>query len=215
MERLGYDRYVAQGGDIGAAVSSTLGGRAGPGIIAVHVNQPFILPKPPYKNPTADEQRMLDRVAVLGADETAYAAIQMTRPQTLGYGLADSPIGQAAWIYEKLAAWSDCDGDPEELFGLDRMLDNISIYWFTHSATSAARFYWENRANGIQAIPINVPAGCSIFPKELYLAPRSWAERYIPKLMYWNELEKGGHFAAFEQPELFVAEVRACFSVVR
>lgn len=215
MQRLGYYRYVAQGGDIGAAVSSTLGNHAPPGLAAVHVNQPFVLPHPPYEHPTDVEQAALDAFAYMGRWGSGYALQQASRPQTLGYGLSDSPVGQAAWIYEKLCAWSDCEGIPESIFTLDEMLDNIMIYWLTNSSTSAARFYWDNWDNGLWGIHIRVPTGCSIFPKEIYQAPRTWADRYISNIIYWNEPSRGGHFAAFEQPQIFVEEIRNCFRIIR
>ena len=147
--------------------------------------------------------------------DSGYAIQQRSRPQTLGYALADSPVGQAAWIYEKLWSWSDCAGDPRNIFSLDEMLDNIMLYWLTNSATSSARLYWESNSRGFRAIQLEIPTGCSIFPKEIYRAPRSWADRCIPNIIHWNELERGGHFAAFEQPVLFVDEIRTCFRKIR
>lgn len=215
MARLGYDKYVAQGGDVGAAVSSRLGERASASLIAIHTNQPFVLPPPPYENLSNEEQRMMDDLALMGAQGAGYAMIQGTRPQTLGYGLADSPIGQAAWIYEKLIAWTDCDGNVENILTRDEILDNIMLYWLTNSATSAARFYWENHGEAVAGIQINVPVGVSLFPKEIYKAAKSWSELYMKNIIYWNETEKGGHFAAFEQPEIFTRELRNCFRLVR
>lgn len=215
MARLGYDRWVAQGGDVGSAVSSMLGQRAAPGLLAVHTNMPFVLPPPPYDDLLPDQQQMMGDLTKFGAGDGAYAALQGTRPQTLGYGLADSPVGQAAWIYEKLAAWSDSDGVAENVFTRDEMLDNIMLYWLTNSATSSARFYWDNHGSAITAIPIKVPVGCTIFPGELYRAARSWAEACMDNIIYWNVAERGGHFAAFEQPEIFTRELRACFGLIR
>jgi pimeloyl-ACP methyl ester carboxylesterase len=139
----------------------------------------------------------------------------MTRPQTVGYALADSPVGQAAWIYEKYWAWTDCNGDPRNALPLDAMLDNIMLYWLTNAAASSARLYWESFADGFGARDLSLPVGCSVFPKDIYAAPRSWAERCMSNLIYWNELESGGHFAAFEQPAQFTTELRNCFRLVR
>ena len=138
-----------------------------------------------------------------------------TCPQTLGYALADSPAGLAAWFYEKFAAWTYTDGRPERALTKDEMLDDISLYWLTNTATSAAQFYWENNANNFNAVDISLPAAITIFPGEIYRAPRTWAKRSYHNLIYWNEVDKGGHFAAWEQPELFANELRAAFRSLR
>ena len=140
---------------------------------------------------------------------------QRTRPQTVSYALSDSPVGQAAWIYEKFQRWADCNGDPERLFGRDALLDNITLYWLTNSAVSSARLYWESAGADLGSIRVDVPAGCSVFPREITLLSRRWAERTYRNLIYWNELDRGGHFPAFEQPQLFVQELRACFRAAR
>lgn len=132
----------------------------------------------------------------------------------MGYGLTDSPSGQAAWILEKFYQWTDCDGHPENVLTRDEMLDNIMLYWVTKSAASSARFYWESFAKPSRG-QVTVPAGISIFPKEIFRTSKRWAERRYTNLVYWNELDKGGHFAAFEQPTTFIDEVRACFRTVR
>jgi len=147
--------------------------------------------------------------------DSGYSKQQSTRPQTIAYALADSPAGQALWIYEKFWKWMDCDGDPLSLLSADELLDNIMLYWLSNSAGSSARLYWESYEGGFAAMPLALPAGCSIFAKEIYRAPRSWAEACMPQLNYWNELDKGGHFAAFEQPALFVDELRNCFRQMR
>jgi hypothetical protein len=146
--------------------------------------------------------------------EAGYSLQQTTRPQTVGYALADSPVGQCAWILEKFRSWSDCEGDPVGAFGADRLLDNITLYWLSNSATSSARLYWESfrtRRSG----KVDVPVGLSMFPKEILQVPRHWAQAAYPTLRYWNEPDRGGHFAAFEQPGLFVDEVRAAFRDLR
>ena len=137
------------------------------------------------------------------------------QPQTIGYALNDSPVGQAAWIYEKFQAWTDNEGDVEKVLSRDEILDDISLYWFTGTAASSARIYWENYPSSFSGGRIDLPVGASIFPRELYRAPKSWAELAYPQLIHWNELDHGGHFAAFEQPELFVAELRATFGQLR
>lgn len=215
MTRLGYERYVAQGGDWGAAVTTAMGQQRPRGLLAIHLNLPLVLPEPPYDNLSADEARMLDAMVQYQQGQAAYAMQQMSYPQTLGYGLADSPAGQAAWIFEKLAFWADCDSDPGNVFSQDEMLDNIMLYWLGNNGASSARLYWESFADGFGARQLDLPVGCSIFPKEIYQAARSWAERCMSQLIYWNEVEQGGHFAAFEQPELFVREIRNCFRLVR
>ncbi|NJN52530.1 MAG: epoxide hydrolase, partial [Gammaproteobacteria bacterium] len=150
--------------------------------------------------------------------DSGYSKQQATRPQTLGYGLADSPVGQAAWILEKFWAWTDCNGDPENAISRDALLDNVMLYWLTGSGASSARLYWESFGKafgGGSDNKVMLPTGCSIFPKEIVPTPRSWAETRYRNIVYWNELDRGGHFAAFEQPELFVAELRKCFALMR
>jgi len=143
------------------------------------------------------------------------------RPQTVGYGLTDSPVGQMTWILEKFWSWTDCNGHPENVLTRDELLDNVMLYWLPANAASSARLYWESfraREETFRAIamdPVNVPVGCSIFPKEIFRTSKRWAEKRYAKLVYFNELDKGGHFAAFEQPEAFVREVRACFRGLR
>ena len=145
-----------------------------------------------------------------------YAAIMNTRPQTLGYSLADSPVGLAAWIYDKFATWTHSGGEPERALTLDEMLDDITLYWLTNTGASSSESYWEVWGKSpFNAVDISIPVGVSIFPGEIYRAPRSWAERNYHNLTYWNEVDAGGHFAAFEQPEIFTNEVRAAFRSLR
>ena len=146
---------------------------------------------------------------------SGYALLMVTRPQTLGYSLADSPVGLAAWFYDKFCDWTDTGGDPERALTRDEMLDDITLYWLTNTGTSGARLYWENNANNFNAVDISLPAAITVFPGEIYQAPRSWAEQSYHKLIYYNQVEKGGHFAAWEQPELFAAEMRAAFRSLR
>jgi epoxide hydrolase len=157
----------------------------------------------------------LAQLVKYGSDGSAYASIQGTRPQTLGYGLADSPVGQAMWIYEKFQAWSDNKGDPAEATSVDHMLDDITLYWVTDTAASSARLYYESFAKDFARMPLDLPVGVSIFKGDSFTPPKVWGDQTYSKLFYWNEVAKGGHFAAFEQPELFVNELRKCFAQVR
>lgn len=209
MTRLGYREYAAQGGDWGAAVTTALGALRPPGLQSIHVNMPLVLPRDPGSDHTPQEAAMLAAMQEYAEWDSGYSHQQSTRPQTLGYGLADSPVGQAMWIYEKFWRWTDCGGDPAGVLGLDRLLDIITLYWLTNSGASSARLYWESYKNGFFAVPLELPVGCSVFAKEIYRAPRSWAQRCMSQLIHWNELDKGGHFAAFEQPARFVSELRA------
>ena len=215
MKRLGYTHYLAQGGDWGAVVTQEMGRQAPAGLMAIHINMPAVVPPALPAKLSPEEQSAMDSLNAFFGKGAGYAQIQASRPQTIGYALADSPVGQAAWIYEKLAAWSDSQGEPEKLFGYDRMLDDIMMYWLTNTATSSARFYWENSDLAFFVVGINIPVAVTVFPKEIYQAPRSWSEQAYPKLRYWNRVDRGGHFAAFEQPELFSREVRAAFAGIR
>jgi dihydrofolate reductase/pimeloyl-ACP methyl ester carboxylesterase len=212
MRRLGYSRYAAQGGDWGAWVTTRLAQLRVPGLIGIHLNMPLVIPDTiPTKGLSPEEQRAADSFRQLHTDGFGYFGEQATRPQTIGYALADSPAGQAAWIYEQFQAHTDNNGDPESALTRDQMLDDITLYWLTDSAASSARIYYENANLGPNGGIVDLPVGCSIFPREIYRAPRVWAEACYPNLIYWNELDRGGHFAAFEQPALFTGELRACF----
>jgi epoxide hydrolase len=215
MAALGYERYGAQGGDWGAAVTTAIGQQDPSHVAGIHLNMPTVGPARSTMNELTDAERSaLDALAYYQEWDSGYSKQQSTRPQTLGYGLADSPAGQCAWIIEKFWAWTDCDGHPENAVSRDALLDNVSLYWFTNSAASSARLYWES-FNSRSRDVVDVPTGCSIFPKEIFRASRRWAERRFTDLRYWNELDKGGHFAALEQPELYVDELRAFFRLVR
>jgi pimeloyl-ACP methyl ester carboxylesterase len=210
MKRLGYGRYVAQGGDWGAGVSSWMAKQQPPGLIAVHLNLPILFPPPPPPSGgyTAEERAALAQLEKYSTDASGYASIQGTRPQTLGYCLADSPAGQAMWIYEKFQAWSDNKGDPAEVISVDHMLDGITLYWLTDTAASSARLYYESFRKDFGRMSLELPAAVSIFKGDMFTPPKVWGERTYSKLFYWNEAPKGGHFAALEQPDLFVAELR-------
>jgi len=218
MQRLGYDRYGAQGGDWGAAVTTQLGriGSAGGNhCAAIHLNMPIGRPtKESLANPTEEEKVALAALAEHRKTGTGYSKEQSTRPQTLGYGLADSPVGQMAWIVEKFWAWADCDGHPEKVFTRDELLDNVMVYWVTGTGASSARLYWESFSSWGNMDRVELPTGIASFPGEVLGAPRTWCEP-VYNIAHWTDMPKGGHFAAFEQPELFVDDVRAFFATVR
>ncbi len=218
MVRLGYTSYFAQGGDWGSAVTTAIGIENLGHCKGIHLNMPSAGATPEAReNPTAEDKRAMERGKAYQDWDSGYSKQQSTRPQTLGYGLADSPSGQAMWILEKFWRWTDCQGHPENALSRDELIDNIMLYWLTNSGASSARLYWEsfNRAFGSGSDnSVKVPTGCSIFPEEIVPTPRSWAERRFPHIVYWNQLDKGGHFAAFEQPALFVTEMRNCFRMM-
>jgi pimeloyl-ACP methyl ester carboxylesterase len=225
MRRLGYTRYVAQGGDWGAVVSNVMARQAPPGLLGIHVNMPATVPPeiakalqagdPPPSGLTPEEKAAYEQMHALYTKGSGYALMMVTRPQTLGYSLADSPAGLAAWFYDKFADWTYTGGQPEKVLTRDEMLDDITLYWLTNTGTSGARLYWENNANNFNAVDLSLPAAITVFPGEIYQAPRSWAERSYHKLIYYNKVDKGGHFAAWEQPELFASEIRAAFRSLR
>jgi len=218
MRRLGYTRYVAQGGDWGSVVTTALAQQRPSGLVGIHLNMLVVFPDPlPASGLSAAEQKAADAFKRFQTDGFGYYLEQSTRPQTIGYALADSPVGQAAWIYEKFHDWTDNKGDPESALTRDEMLDNITLYWLTDTAASSARIYFEQARLGSinNSGRVELPVGFSIFPREIVPAPRTWAERFFPNLMYWNQLDHGGHFAAFEQPALFAKELRECFRSLR
>ena len=217
MALLGYDRYGAQGGDWGSAVTTCIGGTDPDHCAGIHLNMVMRGRRPKEaadREPTEIEARSLAGAAYYERWDSGYSKQQATRPQTLGYGLTDSPAGQAAWILEKFWAWTDCDGHPENALGRDEMLDNIMLYWLNASAASSARLYWESFGS-FRPVPVQVPTGIAAFPKEIFPPVREWSEFGYPNIQHWTEMPKGGHFAAFEQPELFVEDVRNFFRLVR
>ncbi|MBW9054747.1 epoxide hydrolase family protein [Rhizobium mesosinicum] len=228
MKRLGYNSYVSQGGDWGAIVSDALGRQAPDGLLGIHVNR---VERATTFPPDAAQALMSGAAAPdsLSPEEKSiykeardflnngfgYAAIMGTRPETIGYGLADSPVGLAAWLYDKIADWVFSRGDPERALGRQAILDNITLYWLTNTGPSSGRIYWENVAAGAKLEPVKVPAAVTVFPGEVYRPPRRWLGRAYPQLIYYNATAKGGHFAAWEEPELFAQEVRAAFRTLR
>lgn len=211
MQRLGYSGYFAQGGDWGAAVTMAIALSDPEHCRGIHLNMPIVRPDPATMGSLTEEEKD----ALVGIQhyqewDSGYSKQQSTRPQTLGFGLADSPAGQAAWILEKFWAWTDCNGHPENALTRDEMLDDIMLYWLPNAAASSARLYWES-FNKVSQEPVRIPVGYSAFPKEIFRTSRRWLEKRCPNLVYWNRLDRGGHFAAFEQPELFVSELRGCF----
>jgi len=217
MSGLGYSRYVAQGGDWGSAVTSAMALQKPEGLAAIHLNMLVAGPSPEQAaNPTPEEAESMQRMQKWSATERGYSEEQSTKPQTLGYSLVDSPVGQALWIYEKFRTWTDRGGidSPADAFSLDHILDNITLYWVTASGASSARMYWESLNKWPQG-QTDVPLAYSDFPGEIVRGVRSWAENRYANIIHWNTLEKGGHFAAWEQPALFVNEMRAAFASLR
>ena len=214
MQRLGYDRYVAQGGDWGSSVTIELGVQRPAGLIGIHLNMLSVKPDSLDDVLDEDEKVALEKLQIFANIESAYAREQATKPQTLGYALADSPAGQAAWIYEKFRTWSDCDGDPETVLTRDEMLDDIMLYWLSNSGASSGRLYFESMGS-FRPKTVTLPVGFSAFPKEIIPTPRKWAEQVLPNTIHWNSVGNGVLFAAFEQPALFAGELRACFAGLR
>lgn len=219
MSRLGYSRYVAQGGDWGSMITQSMGMTETEHCAGIHITMPIVAPDPDtMDNLTEQEQMALVDMGAYAEKGSGYSKQQSTYPQTLGYGLADSPIGQMAWVVEKFYEWTDCEANgtrhPENVLTKDELLDNVMMYWLNNAAASSARLYWESFKNPSMDT-IEMPVGCSIFPREIFRSSRRWAEKRFSNIFYWNELERGGHFAALEQPELFLAELRNCFRALR
>ena len=230
MDRLGYTRYVAQGGDVGAFVTDAMGRQGPEGLVGIHVNLLGAAPALKDQLPAESEQERAahDALNTVTTDGSAYFIEQSTRPQTIGYSVLDSPVALAAWLldhdtdsYHKISR-AFVDGEPVGNLTRDNIVDNITLYWLTGTGASAARWYWETgrflaaaQAAGQAPPPVTVPVGFTTFPGEVWAAPRSWVEAVYPDLAYFNEVEKGGHFAAWEEPELFSTEVRATFSSLR
>ena len=230
MKRLGYTRYVAQGGDHGSVISDAMARQAPPGLLGIDITMPATIPAnlveginsgtPAPTGLTAPELLAYNTLSTFFGRNAAYGGMMVTRPQTIGYSLADSPSGLAAFTYEKIAEWTDTNGHPEREISRDDILDDITLYWLTNTGASASRFYWENNNNNFSAAAqktnqIKVPVAISVFPGEIYRAPESWSRQAYPSLYYYHEVAKGGHFAAWEQPQLFTEEMRAAFKSLR
>ncbi|NBH03188.1 epoxide hydrolase family protein [Amycolatopsis sp. SID8362] len=209
MRRLGYGDWAAHGGDWGSVVTTTLGAMRPEGLLGIHVNTPYVFPAQLPSTLSADEQYAVDGLAHYAGDLGGSNHLQGTKPETVGFALADSPAGQAAWIYEKFQSKTDNDGLAEDALGIDDMLDAISLYWFTNSAASSARIYWENRSATMAGPKLTLPVAVTVFPRDIPRIPRSWIEDTYHNLIHYGEAEKGGHFAALEQPEILVREIRA------
>ena len=235
MKRLGYDHFVAQGGDWGAVVTDLMAAQAPPELLGMHTNMPGVISPdvaqalpipgqlapggPPPSGLSADEKRAFEQISTFYTSGAGYAVEMGTQPQTL-YGVADSPVGLAAWMinhdaysYGEIAR--AFEGHPAGELTRDEILDNVTLYWLTNTGVSSGRLYWDNKFGFFDAKNVTVPAAVSVFPGEIYQAPRSWAERAYPNLIHYNELDAGGHFAAWEQPLLFSEEVRAAFRTLR
>jgi len=228
MKRLGYSRYVSQGGDWGAIVSDAMARQAPEGLLGIHVNRverattvPPEVAKAiaaggaPPLTLSADERVVFEEIKDFYKNGLGYASIMGSRPQTIGVALSDSPAALAAWCYDKFADWVFTRGEPERSLTNDQMLDDISLYWFTNTGTSSARIYWENGVGGSKPAPVSIPAAVTIFPGEVYKPPRAWTERAYKNLIYYNRVDKGGHFAAWEEPQLFSDELRQAFRPLR
>ena len=222
MERLGYPRFAAQGSDWGTSVSTCIGRQAPEKVVGLHLVPPLAPPDPAtFDNLASQERSALESLRRSAAADAGYSTEHGTRPQTIGYALVDSPAALCAWIVEKFWAWTDHDGDLETVVSRDELLDNLMLYWLTGSGASSARLYWESIRqvnqwiSGDMTDTVSVPVGCSVFPKELQRPSRRWAERRFTDIRYWSEPARGGHFAALEQPALFVEEVRGCFRALR
>ena len=228
MKRLGYSRYVAQGGDVGASITDAMGRQGPEGLVGIHTNLLVTALGVPQPMDTDEERAASDQLAAFRATGFGYFLEQATRPQTIGYALLDSPVALAAWMldhdtdsYYKIAH-AFVDGEPTGNLTRDHILDNITVYWLTATGASAARSYWESgragaaaQASGKAPPPVTIPVGFTTFPDEIFQAPRSWVENSYPTLNYFNKAERGGHFAAWEEPEIFSQEIRAAFKALR
>ena len=208
MRRLGHRRWVAHGGDWGAAVTTALGALRPEGLLGIHLSTPYAVPRQLPADPTPDERRAIAELARYAGPMGGSNHLQATRPETVGFALADSPAGQAAWIYEKFQSKTDNAGRAEDALSRDAMLDTIALTWFTNSAASSARIYWENRTATMAGPRLELPVAVTLFPRDLPRMPRRWVEAAYPGLVHLGEAEHGGHFAALEQPEVLVDELR-------
>lgn len=215
MKRLGYQNWVAHGGDWGGAITTALGASRPDGLLGIHLSTPYAFPADIPTVLTPAERRAVDGLARYAGELGGSNHVQGTKPQTIGFALADSPVGQAAWIYEKYQSKTDNQGLAEHALRVDRMLDTIAISWFTNSAASSARIYWENRSATMAGPKLTLPVAVTVFPRDVPLLPRSWIEDAYRDLIHFGEAEHGGHFAALEQPEILISEIRAGLQSLR
>jgi pimeloyl-ACP methyl ester carboxylesterase len=215
MKRLGYRRWAAQGGDWGAVVTTELGAIQPEGLLGIHLNTQYAFPAQIPKTLTPGQRHAVETLALYTGELGGSNHLQGTKPQTVGFALADSPAGQAAWIYDKFQSKTDNHGRAEDALSIDDMLDAISLYWFTNSAASSARIYWENRSRTFAGPKLTLPVAVTTFPKDIPRLPRSWIEDTYHNLIHYGEAEKGGHFAALEQPDILVSEIRTGLRTLR
>jgi len=208
MKRLGYENWAAQGGDWGSVVTSALGAMRPEGLLGIHLNSPYAFPAQIPDTLSTEEQYAVDTLALYTGDMGGANHLQGTKPETIGIALADSPAGQAAWIYDNFQSKTDNHGLAEDALTTDEILDAISLYWFTNSAASSARIYWENKGGSMAGPKLALPVAVTVFPRDIPLLPRSWIEDTYTNLIHYGEADKGGHFAAFEQPEILISEIR-------
>ena len=230
MKRLGYKNYVSQGGDWGSVIADAMARQAPEGLLGIHVNMPATVPADIAKalkdgDPAPEGLSVKEKAAFVSLNKLytrggGYAGMMVTRPQTLGYGLTDSPVGLASFFLDKFNEWTYSEGNAEKSLTKDEMLDDITLYWLTNTANSSAQLYWENNTNNFNVVEqktndIKIPVAVTVFPGEIYQAPKSWTEKSYKNLIYFNEVSKGGHFASWEEPQLFTEELRAAFKSLR
>lgn len=230
MKRLGYKEYVSQGGDWGSVIADAMARQAPQGLLGIHVNMPATVPADIAKalkdgDPAPDGLSVKEKAAFVSLNKLytrggGYAGMMVTRPQTLGYGLTDSPVGLASFFLDKFNEWTYSGGNAEKSLTKDEMLDDITLYWLTNTANTSAQLYWENNTNNFNVVEqktndIKIPVAVTVFPGEIYQAPKSWTEKSYKNLIYFNEVSKGGHFASWEEPQLFTEELRAAFKSLR
>ncbi len=215
MKRLGYTRWAAQGGDWGAVVTTALGAMQPEGLLGIHLNTQYAFPAQIPDTLSPEQRYAVETLALYSGDLGGSSHLQGTKPETVGFALADSPAGQAAWIYEKFQSKTDNHGLAEDALSMDDMLDAISLYWFTNSAASSGRIYWENKSGTFVGPKLTLPVAVTVFPKDIPRLPRSWIEDTYSNLIHYGEADKGGHFAALEQPEILVSEIRTGLRALR
>jgi pimeloyl-ACP methyl ester carboxylesterase len=215
MKRLGYENWAAQGGDWGSVVATALGAMRPEGLLGIHLNTQYVLPAQIPDTLSPEQRHALDTVAFYAGEIGGANHLQGTKPETIGFALADSPAGQAAWIYDKFQSKTDNQGLAEEALSTDDMLDAISLYWYTNSAASSARIYWENKSGSFAGPKLTLPVAVTVFPCDIPLFPRSWIEDTYTNLIHYGEADKGGHFAALEQPEIMISEIRTGLRTLR